>query len=145
MKLAAVQAEEDRKQAEIEAKKRAEEEEARRREEEAEAALVKESVSVLREMSGQPVTGWWSPGKSESWKTLKHLVDNGIEYCCDWVNDDMPYTLNDGTGRDFEAVPFGDGEGAVYGLAVGDVDGDGRADVVVARSGAPCLVHFNDP
>ncbi len=74
-------------------------------EEEAEAALVKESVSVLREMSGQPVTGWWSPGKSESWKTLKHLVDNGIEYCCDWVNDDMPYTLNDGTGRQLTAMP----------------------------------------
>jgi len=70
-----------------------------------EAALVEESVSVLRTTSGQPVTGWWSPGKSESWYTLKHVADQGIEYVCDWANDDMPYTLRDGTGRQVMAMP----------------------------------------
>jgi peptidoglycan/xylan/chitin deacetylase (PgdA/CDA1 family) len=72
---------------------------------EVEASLVRESVSVLREMSGQPVTGWWSPGKSESWHTLRHLADNGIDYVCDWVNDDMPYAMNDGAGRQLTAMP----------------------------------------
>jgi len=70
-----------------------------------EAELVEESVSVLRDASGQPVTGWWSPGKSESWHTLKHLADHGIEYVCDWANDDMPYRLRDGTGREVVAMP----------------------------------------
>ena len=71
----------------------------------AEAALVEEAVSVLRTASGQPVTGWWSPGKSESWRTLKHVADHGIEYVCDWVNDDMPYKLRDGSGREVVAMP----------------------------------------
>jgi len=59
-----------------------------------EAALVKESVETLRRMSGQPVAGWMSPAKSESLRTLSHLKRAGIEYCCDWANDDMPFVLN---------------------------------------------------
>jgi hypothetical protein len=31
----------------------------------------------------------------------------------------------------------------VYGLAIGDVDGDGFADVIAARSGAPSVVWIN--
>jgi peptidoglycan/xylan/chitin deacetylase (PgdA/CDA1 family) len=58
-----------------------------------EAALVKESVTTLRKLSGQPVRGWMSPAKSESFNTLAHLKRVGIEYCCDWGNDDMPFPL----------------------------------------------------
>jgi allantoinase len=64
-----------------------------------EAAQVAEAVAVLRALSGQPIRGWLSPAKSESWNTLKHLKDNGIDYCCDWVNDDMPYPLNSASGQ----------------------------------------------
>ena len=59
-----------------------------------EAALVKESVETLRKMSGQPLRGWMSPAKSESKDTLTHIKRAGIEYCCDWANDDMPYVLD---------------------------------------------------
>jgi FG-GAP-like repeat len=53
--------------------------------------------------------------------------------------------FNDGTGKKYEAVPFGDGKGAIYGMAAADLDGDGWPDVVVARSNAPCFVMFNRP
>ncbi len=39
------------------------------------------------------VRGWLSPAKSESHKTLDLLAEAGIEYVCDWVNDDMPYKI----------------------------------------------------
>jgi hypothetical protein len=42
-------------------------------------------------------------------------------------------------------VPFGDDKGAIYGMAAGDLDGDGWPDIVVARSDAPCFVMFNHP
>jgi peptidoglycan/xylan/chitin deacetylase (PgdA/CDA1 family) len=67
-----------------------------------EAAVIKKSVDVLRK-SGQ-VRGWLSPAKSESHKTLDLLAEAGIEYVCDWVNDDLPYPMKAG-GRTLYAMP----------------------------------------
>lgn len=64
----------------------------------AEAALVDESFGVLREMSGQPVGGWWSPARSESMNTLELVAERGGRYVCDWYNDDMPYPMSTAGG-----------------------------------------------
>ena len=45
----------------------------------------------------------------------------------------------------FEEAGWNDGKGSVYGLAVGDLDGDGWEDIVAARSEAPNAIWFNDP
>jgi len=66
---------------------------------EEEAELVKRSVDTLRRVTGQPVRGWLSPAKHQSFNTLDLLAENGIEYCADWVNDDMPYACETNTGR----------------------------------------------
>ena len=58
-----------------------------------EGAQVREAVGTLREISGQPITGWLSPAKSESMNTLDLVAAEGIEYVCDWINDDMPFPL----------------------------------------------------
>jgi hypothetical protein len=50
--------------------------------------------------------------------------------------------LNENGGSDFTVVRFGDGAGTVYGLATGDVDGDGRLDIVAARSDAPNMLYM---
>lgn len=63
-----------------------------------EAALVEEAVTSLREISGQAVTGWLSPGKSESENTLDLVADHGLEYVCDWANDDLPYAMKSQAG-----------------------------------------------
>lgn len=65
---------------------------------EEEAELVKRSVDTLRRVTGQPVRGWLSPAKHQSFNTLDLLAENGIEYCADWVNDDMPYACHTQTG-----------------------------------------------
>ena len=56
-----------------------------------EAELVKRSTETLRELVDSPVRGWLSPAKNQSWHTPDLLAENGLEFCCDWVNDDMPY------------------------------------------------------
>ena len=53
--------------------------------------------------------------------------------------------FNDGTGRKYQSVPFGDDKGAIYGLAAADLDGDGFPEIVAARSGAPSLLLFSKP
>ena len=45
----------------------------------------------------------------------------------------------------FTDTPWGDGKGAVYGVAVGDLDGDGWPDIAAARSEAPNAVWFSGP
>jgi allantoinase len=64
-----------------------------------EKAQVKESLSVLREMSGQPVKGWLSPARSESFDTPDYIAAEGVEYFCDWINDDMPYPFRTKSGE----------------------------------------------
>lgn len=64
----------------------------------AEAELVKRSLEELRKLSGQSVTGWLSPVKNESEHTPELLADNGIEYFCDWVNDELPYEFRTESG-----------------------------------------------
>jgi hypothetical protein len=51
--------------------------------------------------------------------------------------------LNDGTGVRFEEISIGDGKGSVYGIAIGDLNLDGRNDIVQARSDAANSVYFN--
>ncbi len=70
----------------------------------AEAEQVRQSIETLRRLTGQPVTGWLSPGKSESENTLDLVAEHGIEYVCDWVNDDMPYPLRTATAT-IHAMP----------------------------------------
>jgi peptidoglycan/xylan/chitin deacetylase (PgdA/CDA1 family) len=63
-----------------------------------ERALVEKSLTTLRELSGQDVTGWLSPARNESPVTPELLAANGIEYFSDWVNDDMPYEFRTDEG-----------------------------------------------
>jgi peptidoglycan/xylan/chitin deacetylase (PgdA/CDA1 family) len=45
---------------------------------------------------GQKMRGWLGPGLTETWNTLDLLRTAGVDYVCDWVNDDLPYRMNNG-------------------------------------------------
>lgn len=64
-----------------------------------ETAQIKEALGTLRRISGQPITGWLSPAKSESMNTLDLVAAEGIAYVCDWVNDDMPFPMRTAAGE----------------------------------------------
>lgn len=64
-----------------------------------EAEIVKRSVETLRRLTGKPIRGWLSPARSQSKNTLDLLAENGVEYCADWVNDDMPYPMRTESGN----------------------------------------------
>ena len=70
-----------------------------------EAERVRSSVETLRDLTGQPILGWLSPGKSQSFCTPDLLAQNGVRYMCDWVNDDLPYPFRTDHG-DLVALPM---------------------------------------
>lgn len=63
---------------------------------EAEAALVAEAMERIERASGVRPTGWLSIARQQSFSTPDILRDQGLAYCCDWVNDELPYRFNNG-------------------------------------------------
>jgi allantoinase len=60
-----------------------------------EEATINEVRSII-ESHGRQMMGWLGPGLSETWHTLDFLKKAGCSYVADWVNDDLPYRMNNG-------------------------------------------------
>jgi peptidoglycan/xylan/chitin deacetylase (PgdA/CDA1 family) len=73
--------------------------------EEEEAALVARSLDALRALTRRPVRGWLGPGRLQTARTPELLRSNGIEYFCDWVNDELPYRFHTANG-DMWSMPL---------------------------------------
>jgi len=65
---------------------------------EAERKQIEQALATLREATGKAVRGWLSPAKNQSEHTLDLLAEAGLDYCCDWVNDDMPLRMESSHG-----------------------------------------------
>ena len=66
--------------------------------EDEERRLIGDIVSAIAEGTGTAPRGWLGPALSESFNTPDILAENGIEYVCDWVNDEQPYAMTVKTG-----------------------------------------------
>lgn len=63
---------------------------------EEEAALIAASLDTLEQATGTRPIGWLSIARSQSWNTPDLLRAAGLRYCCDWVNDELPYRFTNG-------------------------------------------------
>lgn len=70
-----------------------------------ETQWINTTLTTLRQHFEQPVNGWLSPGRFQSANTPALLKAQGIDYMCDWVNDDLPYAFNTGAGN-ITAMPL---------------------------------------
>lgn len=61
-----------------------------------ERALIQLSLDALEKASGQRPRGWLSIARSQSWNTVRLLKEAGLDYSCDWVNDELPWRFNNG-------------------------------------------------
>ncbi len=64
-----------------------------------ERAVIQRSIRTIQEFSGQAPRGWMGPGLAETFDTPDILAEEGIEYVCDWCNDDQPYEMKVKAGR----------------------------------------------
>jgi peptidoglycan/xylan/chitin deacetylase (PgdA/CDA1 family) len=68
-------------------------------------AAIREAIRILEKFTGRKPRGWLGPGLTETWETLDHLAEAGIEYVSDWVNDDQPYEIRTRAGA-LVSVPY---------------------------------------
>jgi len=61
-----------------------------------ERALIDHSLAALAAVIGVAPRGWLSIARQQSWNTPDLLREAGIEYACDWVNDELPYRFANG-------------------------------------------------
>lgn len=61
-----------------------------------ERALIVRALDTLEQATGTRPRGWLSIARSQSWNTPDLLKEAGLTYCCDWVNDELPYRFANG-------------------------------------------------
>ena len=61
-----------------------------------ERALITTALDTLEQATGKRPVGWHSIARSQSWSTPGLLREAGVTYCCDWVNDELPYRFRNG-------------------------------------------------
>jgi peptidoglycan/xylan/chitin deacetylase (PgdA/CDA1 family) len=73
--------------------------------EEDERDVIRRSIQLIKETTGKAPRGWMGPGLAETFDTPDILAEEGIEYVCDWVNDDQPYPMKVKSGS-LVAIPY---------------------------------------
>jgi hypothetical protein len=66
--------------------------------EEEERAIIRTSLDMLEQATGQRSAGWLSIARSQSWNTPRLLAEEGVRYMLDWVNDELPYAMTTPAG-----------------------------------------------
>ena len=69
------------------------------------AAMIRQSVKVIREFTGKRPVGWMGPGLTETLDTPDQLAAEGIRYLADWVIDDEPCTIRT-RGGELVTLPY---------------------------------------
>lgn len=73
--------------------------------EDAELSRITDTLDRFASAGVRCISGWLSPGRLQSARTPDLLARAGLEYHCDWVNDDLPYAMRTGSGA-ILAMPF---------------------------------------
>jgi allantoinase len=63
------------------------------------------AIHLIEEFSGTRPRGWFGPGLTQTYETVDHLSEAGIEYIGDWACDDEPVTLTT-THTPLVALPY---------------------------------------
>ena len=70
-----------------------------------EREVIRRTIDTIREFTGSAPRGWMGPGLAETFETPDILAEEGIEYVCDWCNDDQPYPMKVRSGR-LVSIPY---------------------------------------
>ena len=64
----------------------------------AEAALISEALKVYEDTVGRKARGWLSSSLRSTTQTADILVEQGLSFICDYMNDEQPYLIQTPSG-----------------------------------------------
>ena len=67
--------------------------------------LIHDELERIEKTTGKRPRGWLGSGLQETWDTLDYLADEGLEYVCDWINDDQPYFI-EAENKNLVSLPY---------------------------------------
>jgi allantoinase len=67
--------------------------------------IVAATLDQIEAATGARPKGWLSSGLQQNWTTLDALIDGGVKYVADFINDDQPYLMNI-DGRQICSIPY---------------------------------------
>lgn len=67
--------------------------------------VVATTLDRIEAATGARPKGWLSSGLQQNWTTLDALIDGGVQYVADFINDDQPYVMDVG-GRKICSIPY---------------------------------------
>jgi peptidoglycan/xylan/chitin deacetylase (PgdA/CDA1 family) len=67
--------------------------------------VIQRTLRTIKDFTGKAPRGWMGPGLAETFNTPDILAEQGIEYVCDWCNDDQPYVMKVKHGR-LVSIPY---------------------------------------
>ncbi len=67
--------------------------------EDQEKEYIRASLDSVAKATGQRPKGWFGPEYGESARTPAILAEEGVEYVCDWPNDEQPFWMKVPKGR----------------------------------------------
>ena len=59
---------------------------------------IQDTVTALSAFSSEAIRGWFSPGRIQTARTPELLSHAGLQFHCDWVNDELPYPFKTESG-----------------------------------------------
>lgn len=71
-----------------------------------ERAVIDKSLQIIEDFCGKRPRGWFGPGLTQTYETIDHLAEAGVEYIGDWVLDDQPVRLKTTGGKPMVALPY---------------------------------------
>jgi allantoinase len=67
--------------------------------------VITRALQKIEAATGTRPRGWLGPGLAENARTPDLLKEAGLDYVCDWVNDDQPYPMQTAHGV-LHSVPY---------------------------------------
>jgi allantoinase len=72
---------------------------------EREREAIQATLERIGRATGKRPRGWLGPGLAETWSTMDILHEQGVQYVCDWVSDDLPFRMKLEGGTMF-SIPY---------------------------------------